>query len=154
MKVCGKCKENRPDLCFVKKIGYKDGLDWKCKGCNTELMKIWRIKNPEKAHTLSRRSTLNSNHGIKLEVYVELLKQQKGKCKICFTKNPGGMGAFHVDHDHKTKEVRGLLCHRCNLGLGYFKDDCKIMISAVDYVKNARTGVKCKSRKRGGGGMT
>jgi len=41
---------------------------------------------------------------------------------------------INIDHDHKTKKVRGLLCMNCNFGIGSLKDDILILINAVDYL--------------------
>ncbi len=54
-------------------------------------------------------------------------------CKLPEKENQGGK-ALHVDHDHKTGKVRGLLCNNCNLGIGYLKDDVKILESAIEYL--------------------
>jgi hypothetical protein len=55
---------------------------------------------------------------------------QRGGCGICGAPDPE-----HVDHDHVTGEVRGILCFNCNGGLGQFKDNIATMRNAIDYLK-------------------
>jgi len=63
-----------------------------------------------------------------------MLEAQNGRCKICGTDAPNGMGTFHVDHCHITSKVRGLLCHKCNVGLGHFNDNISILSAAILYL--------------------
>lgn len=63
-----------------------------------------------------------------------LLKQQGGRCGICGTDNPGKHD-FALDHDHATGAIRGMLCHRCNGGLGMFRDDPTVIEKAIAYLK-------------------
>jgi hypothetical protein len=66
-----------------------------------------------------------------------------GLCSIC----QRFMDIIHVDHDHSCCPgamtcgncVRGLLCPRCNFGIGYFKDDLELLESAVSYLKSAKS---------------
>ncbi|HEY1871076.1 MAG TPA: endonuclease domain-containing protein [Chitinophagaceae bacterium] len=67
----------------------------------------------------------------------EALLSKEKCCSICGRKTAGGKGTWHVDHDHKTKRFRGLLCHCCNLGLGHFQDSIKLLIKAIDYLKES-----------------
>lgn len=70
-----------------------------------------------------------------------LLKMQEGKCKMCGTKielGGTGSGKAAVDHDHRTTRIRGLLCLRCNTGLGYIEDE-RFMVSAKAYLQGRRT---------------
>lgn len=68
--------------------------------------------------------------------YDALLRAQGGRCAICGAAEAGGKGGrFHVDHDHATSEIRGLLCHGCNLGIGLLRDDPDIMRAAIRYVE-------------------
>ena len=64
------------------------------------------------------------------EMYLDLVGFQNNKCKICniFMKSP------HVDHDHKTGKVRGLLCNRCNKAIGFFGDDVENIKRALTYL--------------------
>jgi Recombination endonuclease VII len=82
-----------------------------------------------------RRSALRSRYGISLEEYERLLASQNGACAICeekFEQTPC------VDHCHKTGKVRGLLCLKCNTGLGCYDDDPARMLAATIYLAAAR----------------
>ena len=65
-------------------------------------------------------------------VYQDLLRLGRGVCEICGRTN--GARRLAVDHDHNTGKVRGLLCHRCNAGLGLFRDDPSILTLAREYL--------------------
>ncbi len=58
-----------------------------------------------------------------------LIKEQGGVCAICLTGKPE-----HVDHDHRTGKVRGILCFNCNGGLGQMRDRVDVLLAAVDYL--------------------
>lgn len=77
-------------------------------------------------------------YGITPEDFDAMLAAQNGRCAICGEPpDPDGKGAYsrlHIDHDHQTGVVRGLLCGRCNQGLGYFKDDPARLSAAIDYL--------------------
>jgi hypothetical protein len=53
-------------------------------------------------------------------------------------KGESGVSGLVVDHDHETGEVRGLLCNRCNTGLGFFADNRGYMRRALTYLENFR----------------
>lgn len=65
-----------------------------------------------------------------------LFVRQGGVCAICGTDNPSGgrRKRFAVDHCHKTGKVRGLLCNRCNVGVGSFRDDPLLAVEAAAYI--------------------
>lgn len=63
---------------------------------------------------------------------VALYRSREGKCDIC--KINITIGASRVDHDHVTGKVRGLLCNKCNIGLGYFNDDPTLVETAAIYL--------------------
>jgi len=80
-------------------------------------------------------------YDITISEYEELLAQQNNKCAICGTINPGNSNnAFCVDHDHKRKRgsVRGLLCNRCNRGMGMFDDNPERLVAAAAYLLRAK----------------
>ena len=79
---------------------------------------------------------LKKKYAIDLKDYEELLSKQQGLCAICGTDSPGGRGKFFaVDHDHGTGRVRGLLCLKCNRGLGLFQDQSSILERAATYLR-------------------
>ena len=78
-------------------------------------------------------------YGIGADDFDELVEQQGGGCAICGRENPE-----HVDHDHETGEVRGVLCFSCNGGLGQFRDSIDAAANAVAYLDARRSG-RCAS---------
>ena len=67
--------------------------------------------------------------------YSRLLVAQSYKCAICGVDASELKHELSVDHSHKTHEVRGLLCGHCNVGLGNFKDDIKLIANAIEYLR-------------------
>lgn len=75
------------------------------------------------------------NYGMAQEEYAARLEAQGNRCAICRTDAWGGKDNVpHVDHDHETNAVRGLLCAGCNNGLGNFKDDPVRLRAALRYL--------------------
>jgi len=79
-----------------------------------------------------RDRRLRKTYGITLADYGRMLKAQKGGCAICGQKPK--KRALDIDHSHKTGRVRGALCHRCNRGLAYFRDDPARFKAAARYL--------------------
>ena len=85
-----------------------------------------------------REYDLMKSYSITKNDYEVLLKQQNNKCKICGSEPPlvGKKKYLCVDHDHKTGKIRGLLCDKCNRGIGLLNDDYKIIQNALNYILN------------------
>lgn len=98
--------------------------------------KIKQWKNNRKLVLRKRRMANLKSHGLTLKQFYDILKKQKRRCAICKARRPGGNGTWHVDHNHKTGKARGLLCSRCNLALGLFGDDIKILRRAIYYLSS------------------
>jgi hypothetical protein len=81
----------------------------------------------------SRRRFRDKLYGLPLDDYMSLLERQGGRCAIC-RENAAPDLALAADHDHATGAIRGLLCSRCNNGLGSFRDDPELLRSAVAYL--------------------
>ena len=85
-----------------------------------------------------RRSRL---YGLSQQQFDARVQEQGGKCAIC-RKTFTAAQQTHIDHDHKTLQVRGILCSRCNLALGLLDDDLARLRAAVDYLDRYRQAVE------------
>lgn len=133
-KKCSICKENLSIQMFNKHRGKKDGLQTACRHCLKIQAKLWD-SNP-----LNRRGRkLQKKYGISNEMYDTMLVEQDFKCKICDSSDTRNKSTKYlvVDHDHKTGNIRGLLCDYCNVGLGRFEDDIKRLEKAIMYLKGS-----------------
>ena len=96
--------------------------------------------NPEKR--LTNRAQTLKRYGLTIEKFDQMLDQQNGVCAICgsppATEGWQTVKQLHVDHDHATGHVRGLLCDTCNRGLGYFHDDLAKLEQAKQYLIRTR----------------
>lgn len=83
---------------------------------------------------------LRQDHGISLAEYEDMVARQHGLCAICMLP-PGGESfadrRLHVDHDHASGRIRGLLCRYCNMGVGLLRDDPEIIAAAIAYLDAA-----------------
>ena len=77
---------------------------------------------------------IKKRYNMDVSDYDKLLEEQGSACAICETTEPQGQGRFHIDHNHTTGEVRGLLCHSCNSGIGHLQDSPVILAEAIKYL--------------------
>ncbi len=70
-----------------------------------------------------------------VEKYNKIFKEQKGNCSICGINQNEFKIPLAVDHNHKTGQIRGLLCSNCNTSLGGFKDNINILTSSISYLQ-------------------
>jgi hypothetical protein len=96
----------------------------------TKRARKWQRANPDKVRVQQRRTRLRQ-HGLTEQDYSFLVDKQNGKCAICGSKPTYKL---HIDHCHETKKIRGLLCGKCNRGLGMFNDDKQLLQIAVKYL--------------------
>lgn len=81
-----------------------------------------------------RKAALRNNYGLTLEQWDELFESQGGKCAICGEAPDPAKRRFHVDHNHTTGAVRGILCHNCNLALGHSKESKDRLQAMIEYL--------------------
>jgi len=88
-------------------------------------------KKPERERTCKR------HYGITIDDFNRMVSLQDGKCAIC---RLGFLSSRnqHIDHDHKSQVVRGVLCSNCNTGLGHFKDNEDTLRAAIAYLRGIR----------------
>jgi len=88
----------------------------------------------KEAYPNRRKAILKYRYGITPEDFEVLFFKQNGKCAICRVEYHLTM---HIDHDHVTGKVRGLLCNNCNRGLGHFKDSYQTLANAIQYLRKS-----------------
>lgn len=96
------------------------------------------VSNEERAKREYKSKNRWKQYGLTNEQFHELLTGQDDRCAICFrqiTLDADAKLRPHVDHDHASGRVRGLLCGRCNVGLGMFGDDLEIIEQAQRYLR-------------------
>lgn len=145
MKQCVTCGVEKPLERFAKRKKSRDGRRHTCKDCQNKCSRRWNKKNSRKrreteekrredpARKAYRRGwMLETKYNMTLEAFDALSEAQGHVCKIC-----GEPEAPHlfVDHDHVTGEVRGLLCNKCNAGLGMFRDCPEHLENAAEYLR-------------------
>ena len=132
MKQCSKCNELKPltEFYTIKHSGNPHGS---CKEC-------FKKKARESSERLGRAHRKNVElkwfYGIDIHDYNEMLEEQDGKCACGATRGRANKEALHVDHDHNTGLIRGLLCHLCNRAIGLVDDPASLRALA-DYIESA-----------------
>jgi hypothetical protein len=93
----------------------------------------WRKRNPDKVKHFAENKRLRT-YGLTRESHLEMLKSQGFSCAICKEPQSSNKRKLHIDHDHETGNVRGLLCSRCNTGIGQLRHDLELIESAFKYL--------------------
>jgi hypothetical protein len=127
---CPSCGDTNIENFYVDKNGHRSVKY--CKECHKQNCKTrWHSKTP-----IEKQATrVKAMYGISPEEYIEMHKEQDGKCAICETK-PTTKRGLHLDHNHTTGQVRGLLCHGCNVALGSFKENTDLLSKAIEYLRS------------------
>jgi hypothetical protein len=170
LKWCPACSKLLPVSEFHKNSRAWDGLYDRCKACNATAASAshaarrqdpeyreWRRQRTaewrEELRADGRLSALNKKYALKKygltpEAFAAMRAAQDDRCAICRLRLPDDERNVHVDHDHSCcsgkrtcgKCVRGLLCGKCNVALGGFRDDPRIIRRAAAYLERYREG--------------
>lgn len=163
-RLCRRCSETKPASDFSKGDG-ADGLASWCKPCAAEHARAWYRANKGRARETKRRyyeanrERVNERQreykasrprqykayrlksfGLTIDDFERMLAEQDGVCAGCLHPPTGEdrqNAVLHVDHCHETGRVRGLLCGRCNTGLGLLRDDPETLHRLAAYVAKA-----------------
>lgn len=148
---CSDCKHHLPKSWFYPVTGRSSGVSTYCRECLKERSRDYgrrhkkavsernaeyREKHAQRIRSQRRNSRLARVFGITPEKYNEMLSAQNGVCAICAKPSRDkNKKPLYVDHDHGTGEVRGLLCHRCNAGIGLLGDSADMLRLAIAYLE-------------------
>lgn len=134
-KYCPECKQELSLNMFGLNVSNYDFVHGYCKEC----MKQRYIKNKD----IHRAYAIQQNFNLSWEQYTNLFNEQDGKCAICnkdiYLAATDKNKTAHVDHCHKTGKIRGLLCARCNHGLGVFEDDIEVLQGTINYLQESKS---------------
>lgn len=117
------------------------------KGTEAERTKRWRKEFPERARLTDRKARLKNVFGITEEQYEELLNKQEHRCAICLKHKTEFKKRLHIDHNHKSGEIRGLLCAFCNRRVVGRHTNADLFDRAANYLRQG-TGWLVPQRKK------
>lgn len=137
--ICSKCGEEKSATAFNKLCVSKTGRDTRCKVCTRKYhSSLYRKSEEHRKRTIKRSCIRNRQalYGISQEQFEARLIAQDGKCAVCMIPLDGSRKTLvgSVDHNHKTGQIRGILCSQCNTALGLLKEDLKIFQRAISYL--------------------
>jgi hypothetical protein len=167
VKRCSKCGELKPLTAFYRQETCRDGYRNDCEACFAARSKQWYLRNREHAiaqvkswqqanpervkatrnasrprrRAIDRDARLRRVFGLSADEYSAMLAEQGGGCALC-GRAPSPGRSLHVDHNHETGVVRGLLCFRCNAGIGQFREDKIRLVNAAVYLARGRRGLE------------
>lgn len=137
MKTCTGCGTSKALGDYSGHGTTRDRLNPQCRQCIRDRNKQWRLDNPDRARLKQLKTHLRNAYGITIEEYDKLVEAQEGLCAICGLPETVKNGRLAVDHDHKTGQIRGLLCFGCNTGIGKLQDDPALLRRAVQYLEES-----------------
>jgi hypothetical protein len=145
MPSCSRCLQILPISSFHKDSKKSGKLRSDCRKCRNSYRRKFRQQNKaqfaeyEGTEVFKQKTfakNLRKNYGLSVEDFEKMEAKQDGKCAVCLRPE------FHktkkrlsVDHCHTTGQIRGLLCHRCNVVLGLVNEDLRIIESVTQYLK-------------------
>lgn len=132
LKYCKRCQQYVPVENFGRQKDKSDGLAYWCRPCSNAYYRITQQANQKK-------QSWKRHYGLTADDYQALFDRQSGVCAICGKAETkivrGCLAKLSVDHDHETGQIRGLLCSKCNTGLGHFDDRRDLLERALAYLE-------------------
>ena len=143
-RICRVCRVTKPTDAFHRR---GDGGKYytRCRSCDRVVQsKRYHSLSPEEKYTRNTSSGLRlKRYRLTLDSYHAMAERQDFLCAICHIepirkKRLGSVDGFAIDHCHSSGKVRGLLCERCNKGIGFLREDPHVARSAAVYLEGAR----------------
>lgn len=141
-RVCGLQALKESDFInFISGKKYKYGKKPICIKCNTEKVREWKgypkekTRRPAGFFKSKRDKKITYKFGLRESEFDLMLDKQGGGCWICGVKQEKTNKSLCIDHDHKTGDIRGILCSKCNTGLGMFNDSALSLKKAIRYLE-------------------
>lgn len=140
-KKCLRCEKTFETNSKIKKYCGRIADESSCSRLNNKFSSKRHLDRftPQQKKDYRKGNMLFYRFRIRLAEYNVILNKQNGLCAICnqkeTSKDKFGTRMLAVDHNHKTGKVRGLLCYRCNTGIGRFNDDIKLLKNSINYLK-------------------
>jgi hypothetical protein len=141
-KMCSCCKHVKPvsEFYVIGKYKKTNATRYRsdCKKCLSLKAAVrWEENKDFKDRQKNRgyRYSLKKNYGLTEADYLEMYSKQEGVCAICRQPSELESGRLAVDHCHETGAIRGLLCRKCNSGLGLLNDSLEMLVNAINYLK-------------------
>lgn len=138
-KQCRICEIVKPTSDYHRSSRNAGGLATACKPCLREYNIRWRAgwsrEQIEREQERQRISKACATYGITAEQYAELYSDHR--CHACGCGPAGRWRRHHIDHDHETGAIRGLLCHHCNTALGLLGDSADRIRALLAYVERS-----------------
>lgn len=146
---CTKCKDWKPIDLFYRDERYRAGRKRQCIDCESAAANDRRrrrtVREPDVVRRRKKDGQLRSQFGITLDEFEAMVFLQDNLCMKCgepetsTDDRTGEVRALCVDHCHDTGRVRGLLCARCNAGIGALGDSIEGLLEAIRYLESAPT---------------
>jgi hypothetical protein len=162
-KVCHVCGVAKPITYFYRAAGMRDGHRNDCKSCNLaakkqrydadpqshiDRVKQWQRDNAERRNAWNREyrklpetkrkhrdAYYQRTYGKSADEVDAIVDLQGGRCLICKQELPERLGSRHLDHDHASGTIRGVLCIDCNHGIGKLRESPDLLLRAVVYLR-------------------
>lgn len=129
--MCGEAKPEGEFYLRTPRNPNTSGRRPDCKPCSIASRRTVKEKRTPQEF---REAYLKSKFGITQADYDAMFERQAGACAICQCPAEQSYKGLHIDHDHITGRVRGLLCQRCNMALGLLGDDVDTISKAAAYI--------------------
>ena len=130
-RTCTKCKKKKSTKNFYAAPRCIKGVRPDCKDCIIKLQVKYAKKRFKKFPKIRKNTILKSVYGITIKEFEDMWLIQGKVCAICKKKTKKKC----VDHCHRTKKFRGILCFSCNVAIVNFKENIKAINAAYWYVK-------------------